>query len=134
MTSGGKGKPRYAYSFLMWSGYIGPFNSIKDALQAATKDYFDGQDREEDSIYTCFIGEIVQFSPRINIEQVIKQVREQAYLECDEMVDNDYLRHLKKDEIKSLGRQLDNVFKRWAYKHEHKPKFFSITNVLEYEI
>ena len=108
------------------------YDTIEECINAAREEIIND---ENDIIY---IGEIVPYEPEINADDVLEQLKDDAYNRCGETADTwlnygedeDYA----DDEEEELSCALTQTLKDWLKKHNLEPDFCEIKNVREYSL
>jgi hypothetical protein len=123
----------YAWSFKESGTYNGGFESIKEALKDATFEanhaYYENHKDEKPT--RCFIGEQIDFKPKIDADDIIDRLQDSADDFSSEYSD-DYLTNVTNDEKLELEKALQKAFDEWETKTKNKATFFSIEDSKEY--
>lgn len=126
-----KEKIRYAYSVDGYDGavYQGEYDNFEDALADAIEEITDYEILEiGDAIY---VGEIKYADITIYAEDVLEDLRQQAYKDYDESSEG-WLEHVEDKHEQILEVELNAVFKKWAEKYNYLPRFYDVVNVKTY--
>lgn len=118
----------YAYSFNGEDFGNSGYDSIEEALKDAKKDANGFNDKPR----WCFIGEQVEFQPKIDADTIIEQLQGSAD-EFSEYAD-DYLEDVSDKERKELEESLQKVFDEWEERTGNKATFFQIENSKMYSL
>lgn len=123
----------YAWSFEEIGTYNGGFESIEDALKDATNEanheYY--QNHKEEKPTRCFIGEQIEFKPKIDADDIIDRLQDSADDFSGEYAD-DYLTTVTDEEKTDLEKALQKAFDEWELKTKNKATFFNIEDSKEY--
>lgn len=118
----------FAYSFNAIDFNNSGFESIEEALKAAKED---AADYSENKPKKCFIGEQVEFKPKIDADWILDTLREDGNDFGGEYAD-DYLQFVTDQEKKQLEEALQIVFDAWEERTKNKATFFQIEDSKEY--
>lgn len=119
----------YAYSFDGEDFSNCGYGSIEEALKDAKKD----ATFRDDKPTHCFIGEQVEFQPKIDADMIIDQLKDSADDFAYEYAD-DYLVGISEETKKQLEESMQKVFEEWAEKTANKPEFFQIEDSKKYSL
>jgi hypothetical protein len=118
----------YAYSFDGWDFSNCGYDSIEEALKDAKKDAASRDDKPTH----CFIGEQVEFQPKIDADTIIEQLQGSAD-EFSEYAD-DYLEDVSDKERKELEESLQKVFDEWEGRTGNRATFFQVEGSKKYSL
>lgn len=92
------------------------YSSREAAIAAGRKEY-DGD---------FYIGKVGRFEPRVDANNVIEQLRQEAFDECGDVSDNwlDFM--FDSAEVENLQKRLQSAFDEWLEIVGDKPAFYAI--------
>lgn len=91
---------------------------IKDANEEAV----------EDGKNEFLIGETFEPDTSIDTEYLLEIVGDRAYDDVGEVAE-DYLRNVKKEDLKELDQELNEVFDKWKKKYGYEASFYHVGNI-----
>lgn len=92
------------------------YSSREEAIAAGRKEY-DGD---------FFIGVVDRFEPRVDANDVIEQLKLEAYDECGEVSENWLGFKFNSTEVEDLQKRLQSAFDEWLEAVGDKPSFYAI--------
>lgn len=98
------------------------------------------QQLENEGYYTneapteVYIGECVPYIPEVDVEDVLDDIKEQAY-EFTELAEDWECYNIKKaDELEELKKSLSNVVNEWLKKYGYDPHFWNVEKIKKYQM
>lgn len=85
-----------------------------------------------DKYDTVYIGEAVLYQPEIEADDVLKILKNNAYIKCSKVAE--CWKPLGKDKDGELGNALTKVLLEWLKKHNLMPDFGIVKNIQEYSL
>jgi len=119
----------YAYSFDGEDFGNCGYDSIEEALKDAKKD---AKLFSDHPIY-CFVGEQIEFKPKIDADMIFDQLKDSADDFAYEYAE-DYLTGISAEVKKQLEESLQKVFDEWAERTGNKATFFRVEGSKKYSL
>lgn len=124
------GNSKYSYSLNDDEYFNG---EVCESREAAIKGAIEAAKYMHVTQGTAYIGVAVEFKARIDAEQIIDIVVDQASQEVPDI--GDYLEEIMDDDMAELEDALQAAWDKWEKKHiEYRPRFYIIRDVEEFDI
>lgn len=106
----------------IWSGEN--FNTREEAIEAGQAEYVG----DTGGMHEFFVGQIDgNIAIHINTDNILDNIAEGVYEQVGE-VSEDYLGHVKQDDLNELEGELSEVILKWMKKHGYEPNYYKIVN------
>lgn len=105
-------------------------NDEYDTVEECIKDARNNMISDED--YVVYIAEVVPFEPKIDADDILCRLEEDAYEECGEFAEDWNVYEANKDD--ELSNALTQVLIDWLKKHHLMPNFYTVENIREYSL
>ena len=108
----------------------------------SNSDYFDtkeeaieaGEEYAKDCGYSqYYVGQCKEFIPRVDAEDLIERMQEQAYEEVGEVTE-DWLEDATSEAINELAEELHMLFQKWMKKYSLEPSFYRVEAIDSYSV
>lgn len=99
--------------------------SSRELLEIWEEEYGDEIIEEGDEVFTIYYGQVLEFVPSVDAENVLDNISENAYSEVGEYAER-YLYDVPKEQIEDLEEKLNEVLHNWMKKYKHEPHFYTI--------
>lgn len=120
---------KYAFAVGSEEWFSGTYDSIEGAFEEGIQEAEEDAGNYDDEI-VVYAGEILNFVPIVDADDVIEQILDSANEGCCECIEN-YLTDVKREDIDMLQEMLTKTFNEWAEKTNNKPNFFIVENYEE---
>ena len=99
------------------------FETEKEAIE-----YLKELEKEElYNVYEGYIGQVQNYVPTIDVDDVIERLNEDSYDDSPEW-GGDYLTYVQDEHKQELGIILNYAFRQWSERHGYEPSHFKVKN------
>ena len=106
----------------------GNVSTIKRIVNIVMEEQKLNENRDKD-FFTLYVGTKEEFFPNIFVDDIIEDLRQQAFQEID---DENFLSDIEEDEKEELSKKLNDCLKTFIKKHCLQSKRFYVKNIKKY--